>query len=285
MKENNGRLKDRILLTLDNSPSHGYDLLKTLERDDQNIVITTLYRWLHQMESRNLVASEIQPSPHGPPRRVYKVGEHGQTRLREMMRGAIDVIAHFYMKYCYYRIACACRLVPEDNGLFSGRVLFTSSQRLNSFDLDLLKTLVDRCNGKKLDVLVNEASNSFHEIPHRRIKGDLTDIRTRSSRYSLVWLIGVPENRILPLVLAEIHRVLKNDGALLISSPLTFFGEPQTPSLDAFLRFASLDLIPDWGVREGDYISRIIYEFFPNVCVVEVFPGFTLFRATKTPEP
>ncbi|UCE08961.1 MAG: PadR family transcriptional regulator [Candidatus Thorarchaeota archaeon] len=277
-------MKDRILLTLDSSPSHGYDLLKTLEQDDQNIMITTLYRWLHQMESRGLVASEIQPSPHGPPRRVYRVGDNGKTRLREMMKSAIDTIAHFYVKYCHYRIACACKLVPTDISLFSGRVLFATPQRLNDFDLELLKTLVRRCNGTKLHVLGEETSNSLHEIPHRRVKGDLTEMRARSSRYSLVWLSGVPEDRILPLVIAEIRRLLKDSGALFISSPLTFFDEPQAPSLDAFLRFTSLNLFPDWGVKEGVFISRIIDEFFPKTSAVEVFPGFALFKATKTAE-
>ncbi|MHA2146793.1 MAG: hypothetical protein ACXAB0_15215 [Candidatus Thorarchaeota archaeon] len=34
MKENNGQLKDKILLALDSSPSYGYDLLKTLNLAD-----------------------------------------------------------------------------------------------------------------------------------------------------------------------------------------------------------------------------------------------------------
>lgn len=285
MKENNGRLKERILLALDSSPSYGYDLLKTLEQDDQDLMITTLYRWLHKMESSGLVVSEIQPSPFGPSRRVYKVGENGKARLSEMMKNAIDVITHFYSKYCYYRIGCACRLVPEDFGYYSGRVLFSSSQRLNDFDHDIVKTLVTRSNGTKLQILGEETSNSCHDIPHRRIKGDLTDIKTRSGRFSLVWQCGIPEMRILPLAVSELHRVLKDDGVLYISSPLTFFDEPKTPSLGTFLRYTSINLFPDRGVKEGMRISRIIDEVFPNTCAVEVFPGFALLKVTKKEIP
>ncbi|MHA1948971.1 MAG: helix-turn-helix transcriptional regulator [Candidatus Thorarchaeota archaeon] len=281
MKKNNGRLKDRILLALDSSPSYGYGLLKMLEQDDHDIMITTLYRWLHQMEYSGLVESEIQSSPYGPSRRVYRVGENGKTRLSEMMKNAIEIVTHFYTKYCHYRIACACKLVPENLSHISGRVLFSSSQRLNEFDHEIVKTLFTRCNGTKLQILGNEISNSCLSIPHRRIKGDLTDIKSRSGRFSLVWLSGVPEEKILPLALSEFRRVLKDDGVLFISSPLTFFDEPKTPSIGAFLRYASTDIFPDGGVREGLRISRIIDEFFPSTCVVEVFPGFALFKATK----
>ncbi|MHA2300150.1 MAG: helix-turn-helix transcriptional regulator [Candidatus Thorarchaeota archaeon] len=285
MKENSGILKEKILLALDSSPSYGYDLLKTLEHDNQDIMITTLYRWLHKMESSGLVVSEIQPSPFGPSRRVYKVGENGKVRLSEMMKNAIDVITHFYTKYCYDRIACACRLVPEDLGHYSRRVLFSSSQRLNDFDHEIVKTLVTRSNGTKLQILGAETSNSCHDIPHRRIKGDLTDIKTRSGRFSLVWQCGIPQKRILPLAISELHRVLKDDGVLYISSPLAFFDEPKTPSIGAFLRHTSLNLFPDRGVREGMRISRMIDEFFPYSCAVEVFSGFALFKATKREMP
>ncbi len=281
MKENNGQLKDKILLALDSSPSYGYDLLKTLEQDNQDLMITTLYRWLHKMESTGLVKSVIHPSPFGPFRRVYKLGENGKARLSEMMKNAIDVINHFYTKYCYYNIACACRLVPDDISYFSGKVLFSSSQRLNEFDQEIVRTLVTRLNGTRLQILGAETSNSCHDIPHRRIRGDLTDIKTQSGRFSLVWQNGVPQKRILPLAISELHRVLEDNGVLYVSSPLTFFDEPKTPSIGAFLRYTSMNLFPDSGVREGRYIQRIIDEFFPDTCAVEVFPGFALFKAIK----
>jgi len=281
MKDINGGLKDRILLTLDSNPSHGYDLFYTLELDDQDIRITTLYRWLHQMESGGLVESKIQPGPYGPHRKIYRVADKGKTRLREIMRSAIDIITHFYTKYCHYRITCACKLVPEDIGYFSGRVLFSTSQRLNEFDVEIVRTLVTRCNGSKLHILGGGTSNSCYEVPHKKIHGDLTDIRTRSGRFSLVWLSGFPEERLLPLAFTEINRVLKDNGALFISSPLTFFDEPKTHSIDAFLRYTSVNLFPDLKVREGVRVARIFDEYFSNTCAFEVVPGFALFKATK----
>ncbi len=281
MKENNGHLKDRILLSLDNSPAHGYDLLKLLEKDDQTIMITTLYRWLHEMESKGLVESELQSSPYGPPRRVYRVGHEGGSRLRNMIRNAIEVITHFYEKYTHSRIASACKLIPKDNSLFSGAVLFSSTPRMNKFDLNLLCTLAQKCNGSKIHILGNKPPLEIQEIPHRMIKGDITEIKSRKSRYSLVWLNGVPEYHILPLALEEIRRVLKEDGTLIMTSPLTFFEEPQNPSLGSFLKYTSVNLFPDIGVKDGNHILRIIDGFFPGTCVCEAFPEFAVFTATK----
>ncbi|MHA1907655.1 MAG: helix-turn-helix transcriptional regulator [Candidatus Thorarchaeota archaeon] len=281
MKKGSGMLRDRILLTLDSNPSYGYDLFDVLKLDDMNIMISTLYRWLHQMESGGLIESEIHPSPHGPSRKIYRIGDKGRSRLREIMSNAIEVITHFYTKYCHYKIACACKLVPEDIGYYSGKVLFSSPQRLNEFDYDIVRTLVTRCNESKLYILGDEASKSCYDIPHRKTSVDLTDIRTRSDRFSLVWLSGFPEDRLLPLALTEIHRVLKDNGALFISSPLTFFDEPYTPTMGSFLRYTSMNLFPDLRIREGMYIARMIEEFFHKTCASEVVPGFALFKATK----
>jgi DNA-binding PadR family transcriptional regulator len=281
MKDNNGRLKDRILLSLDSNPSHGYDLLKTLERDDQTIMITTLYRWLHQMELSGLVESEMQPSPYGPPRRVYRVGNEGGSRLREMIRSAIEVITHFYEKYIHYSIACTCKLIPKDSSLFDGTVLFASPDRLNGFELELLCTLARKCNGSKIHILGDKAPFTNQNIPCRLVKGDIMEIKSRKERYKLVWLNGTPETSVLPLALEEIRRVLKEDGTLIITSPLTFFDEPQEPSLGSFLRYTSLNLFPESGVRDGNHISNVIDAFFPDTCVHEVFPEFAMFKATK----
>ena len=231
MKKTNNRLKDRILLLLDRAPRYGYDLLKTLKEHDSTLIITTLYRWLHQMESQGLVASDVQPSPNGPPRRVYRVGDRGVARLREMMRDSLEIILHFYEEYSRYRLGCVCKLIPDDADLFNGRVLYSSCSQPNEFDTTLVRLIAKKCSTTKLHVLGDGLPTSEAEIPHRLVKGDLTDVRVPSGRYSLVWLNGVPEHQVLHLALVEIRRILADDGTLFITAPLTFFDEPHTPQL------------------------------------------------------
>jgi hypothetical protein len=91
----------------------------------------------------------------------------------------------------------------------------------------------------------------------------------------------VPESRKLPLVLDEIRRVLKDNGSLFMTAPITFFDEPLKPSLGAFIRYTSVEVFPELGAVEGGYVSKMLEEFFPHTCAVEAFPEYAVFRATK----
>ncbi|MFX1367713.1 MAG: helix-turn-helix transcriptional regulator [Promethearchaeota archaeon] len=284
MIENNGRLKDKILLTLDNNPIHGYGLLKLLEKDGQTIMITTLYRWLHKMESEGLVESETHPSPHGPPRRVYRLGEEGCSRLRDIVRNAIQVVTHTYEQYNYFRIGQKSKLLPKNLDVFNGPVLFSASHKSSEFDSEVLAALARRCNRSQLYILGTRVPVPSQKSGYKRVKGDITDIRSRKRRYSIVWLNGVPENAILPLAIAEVHRVLKEGGNLFMISPFTLFERPRNPSLGTYLSCISADLSPDCGARDGNFISRILNDFFPITHVREVFPEFVVFQSTKKGE-
>jgi len=86
---------DQILLVLDLHSCHGYKLRRLLSPIIGDVELTTLYRWLHAMEAEGLVDSEVQVGPHGPSRRVYRIGMRGENRLRRILRDAIGVVLHF----------------------------------------------------------------------------------------------------------------------------------------------------------------------------------------------
>ena len=76
-------LRACLLLLLNESPAHGYELLERLrdfaiERDPGG-----LYRTLRAMEHERLLASEWEPSYRGPDRRRYELTDAGRLALDE----------------------------------------------------------------------------------------------------------------------------------------------------------------------------------------------------------
>lgn len=77
-------LRPCLLLLLQESPAHGYDLRERLRplgfsRDDPG----RLYRALRTLEEGGLVRSRWQSSTGGPDRRTYELTAAGEERLRD----------------------------------------------------------------------------------------------------------------------------------------------------------------------------------------------------------
>ncbi len=77
-------LRPCLLLLLDESPGHGYDLRERLRplgfsRDDPG----RLYRALRTLEAAGLVRSTWHSSTGGPDRRTYEITPEGKARLRD----------------------------------------------------------------------------------------------------------------------------------------------------------------------------------------------------------
>ena len=233
------------------------------------------------MESEGLVESEMQPGPHGPNRRVYRLGVRGESHLRELLKDSIDVILHFYDSYRHSMTDYVRELVPDENSFSRGRILFAALPRMKELDLNTIRTIAERCKGSKLDILGDNTLVQRIGIPHRTIKGELTDIPSPNEKYSMMWLNGVPENDDLHNVLSECKRVLTNDGYLRMVAPFVFFEEPKKPTLGEFIRVTSVQLFPELGVTEGESIAKILEAVFPKCGAVEVFPGLVVFWAQK----
>ena len=65
-------------------PMYGYRIAKHLERaakGPQLMKQGTLYPLLRSMEVGGLLASEVEPSVSGPPRRYYRITDHGRKTL------------------------------------------------------------------------------------------------------------------------------------------------------------------------------------------------------------
>ncbi|MHA2432316.1 MAG: helix-turn-helix transcriptional regulator [Candidatus Thorarchaeota archaeon] len=275
-------MKDRILLALDKTPLHGYDLLHALPDETARPQLTTLYRWLHEMESEGLAESKIQPGPHGPDRRVYQLGPRGETRLREILRDSIDVVLHFYDSY---RHTAATYLydvldVPEIDRV-EGRILFAAFPRLKERDLRTVEYLSERNSGAPLDILGDCTLARRTGMQIREMKGDICDIAVSNDTLAEIWLSGVPERSVLPRALAECKRVLVNGGTLKIIAPFAFFEEPTKPTLGEFIRVTATHLFPELGVVEGNDVGTVIEANFTKCGAFETFPGLVVFWAVK----
>lgn len=79
-------LRAWLLLLLDESPAHGYDLVERLEIVGVGRDAGSLYRALRGLEHEGLVRSAWEASLIGPDRRCYVVTDAGRQRLREWVR-------------------------------------------------------------------------------------------------------------------------------------------------------------------------------------------------------
>jgi len=70
-------------------PLYGYQIAKQVERTAEDVPIMkhgALYPVLRSLEENGLLASMVEPSVSGPPRRYYTITDEGRTTLHEWAR-------------------------------------------------------------------------------------------------------------------------------------------------------------------------------------------------------
>jgi len=83
---NAGTVSLVLLAILDRSeePMYGYQIAKSIEgglQEGTPIKQGTLYPVLRSMEEHGLLASRVEPSVSGPPRKYYTITDHGREVL------------------------------------------------------------------------------------------------------------------------------------------------------------------------------------------------------------
>lgn len=66
-------------------PMYGYQIAKTLERFGDGVLSgkqSALYPVLRNLDAAGLLASHVEPSMAGPPRRYYRITDAGREALR-----------------------------------------------------------------------------------------------------------------------------------------------------------------------------------------------------------
>lgn len=275
------RVLDQILLILDRRPCHGYEIRRLLTPIIGSIELTTLYRWLHKMEAEGLVDSELKNGPHGPQRRIYKVGARGEIRLRQVLRDAIGIVLHFYDAYRHF--AMSSKFAPEADiaPQFEGPILVGVISHLLTRDTDLVQVIARRARGEPLYFLGDPSSWAELDLKVVRVEGTPWDIASRSNHFAEVWLLGVPPREKLPRTVVEVKRILRPGGVVRMIVPFVFFGEPEEPNLEAFIRVTASQLFPELHVVEGEEVQTVLKQHYSRSGVTEFFPGYSEFWAVN----
>jgi PadR family transcriptional regulator PadR len=74
------------VLAQSRQPMYGYQIAKRLEGVAEGVLAgkqSALYPVLRNLEGAGLLASEVEPSVSGPPRRYYRITKPGREVLRE----------------------------------------------------------------------------------------------------------------------------------------------------------------------------------------------------------
>ncbi len=117
-------IKKGILRIFRGGELYGYDIHKKLGTMDVDIDLSRLYRILNDMKKEGLLESRWEKSQSGPRKRMYRVTEGGQEKLREILLEAIEMVHGFYGEYLM-------GLPPEGNPLLEILNLMTESLRLD----------------------------------------------------------------------------------------------------------------------------------------------------------
>lgn len=81
---------EHILLGLLRSPCSGYDLKRTFAEGARHFwsaELSQIYPTLKRMQRRGWLTSRREPSPKGPPRRIYRRTARGHAALRQWLLG------------------------------------------------------------------------------------------------------------------------------------------------------------------------------------------------------
>ena len=72
------------VLATTKTPIYGYQIAKRLEREGEGVLTgkqSALYPVLRNLQENGLLASHVEPSVTGPPRRYYQITEQGRETL------------------------------------------------------------------------------------------------------------------------------------------------------------------------------------------------------------
>src|SRR3954463_10293497 len=86
-----GALDTCLLALLARTPTHAYDLVVLLEQHGlPGVGYGTVYPLMGRLRRQGLVSERAEPSPRGPPRKVYEVSPAGRQALAEWTAHWVD---------------------------------------------------------------------------------------------------------------------------------------------------------------------------------------------------
>ena len=285
MKISQEKVRDHILILLQFHPCHGYEIIQTLSEQLGPLNLPTVYRWLREMESEELIVGKMHPSPKGPKRKIFHLGKRGRKKTRELLKNAMKLVLLFYDAYRCYAATDMYDYI-ENDGIAPckstrGGVFFAAHPLLSERHKDIIEYIAFRNGKSRIDILGDASFLEGLNFRYRSITGNHYDIPVRSSKYREVWISGLPHIRDLPSSIDEWKRILCHGGVLRIIAPFVFFEEPREPRIEEFIRVAAVEFFPELNVVEGFDLATLLGATFSSVGWYEVFPSLVVFWAQK----
>lgn len=281
MQPSRSWIKDQILVLLNQSPKHGYDLLQILKEKAPSLRLTTLYRWLHDMETKNLVHSIILPGPYGPNRRVYRIGSAGEKRLSELIGNSVQMVLEFYNTFKNSLSSNGKKLSPDKHDVApKGRVLFTAIPQVKKEDLDTLFFLSMRCTNSPIEILGKSEYVDGFGIDYKKIKGDISGLTKQKGTFSEIWLKWRGELENLPQAIRGCKKSLSSKGILYVIVPSEPEKENHELSIRAYIK-GDLELDPKPNKVNQSEVGSIIKTQFSSCGYIDLFPGLDVYYCIK----
>jgi hypothetical protein len=226
------------------------------------------------METKNLVHSIILPGPHGPNRRVYKIGSAGEKRLNNLIGNSIQMVLQFYSSF---KNSLSKNLnMSEDDLAHNGRILFAAVPQVKKNDLDALFFLSMRCNKSPIEILGNSENIEEFGINYRKVKGSVFALTNQKGPFSEIWLKWMSEVENLPSAIKGCKKALSSKGVLFVIVP----SEPEKKSQEISIREyiqGNLDKNQKMDKIHQSEIGSILKTQFSSCGSLDLFPGLDVY--------
>jgi DNA-binding PadR family transcriptional regulator len=233
-KMRTSELRLKILQIVQRGDCYGYEIHKKLSVRGIDIDLGRLYKVLTQMLTDGLVACRWENSGKGPKKRVYKLADKGATTLNTMLREAIDIIHEHYSEYllslptttsvfeALSRIAapdlmrqCKIGFFAQNPSPVHERIFASLRTRLPESEVYAIQP-----NGINLSLNIKNVVC---------LHGGYESIPVREKHLALLIIEGLPRSQNMLRAAEEWHRVIRENGRLLLIAPTALFSSLEDP--------------------------------------------------------
>jgi len=260
-------LETTVLKILRNREMYGYQLHKHLTAKDVKIQISNLYRLLSRMEKDKLLRSEWQKGEIGPRKKVYVLTSFGKKELNRVLKEAVETIKDFYRDYL--------EQFPPQQGVFNEmekliddkvkdqNAVVIVHERFSGMSEWLTANLCNKLeNGKVYLIKPSSIEMKLKRNNLVVLDGTYDDIPLKGNFATSLRVADIPTEVDLKSAVVEFHRILKDDGVLLIATPRVLLGEEGPLSIGSFIELVEHDSSQKIG---EEYLVLLLETYFHEV--------------------
>jgi DNA-binding PadR family transcriptional regulator len=280
-------IKKGILRIFRGGELYGYAIHKKLGKIDIDINLSRVYRILNDMKQEGLLESRWEKSQSGPRKRMYRVTEGGQEKLREILIEAIGVVHSFYGEYLM-------SLPPEGNPLLQIIDVMTESFQGNEtvayvttkpFGVnEIIISIIHKKlpEGKVYLVKPRSAEVNLELDNLLTLTGSYEDIPLKENFVDLIVVIDLPREELLRDSVEEWNRIMVPKGRLAILTPSVLVKDDESHlSIGDYVEKYEHEIIEKGQTIDKRRLDDALTKSFVDIDVRDIV-HMTLIRAWKS---